>query len=247
VRAGGKGATVHSAKLVASAELCAQLEINPVLAHLTLEEPEDAGIAAVRSLLRTRQSVGLPKALLGHVGRLPRAAAEVLRLVWSAAVERRRYVSDDATVKLYLNAAQDAPSDSRITLRERLDVHGVPLAVVDWRVSEREVRTLRRFAGWLREQFDAQGLTGIAWDEALLAEEGSLVGLDDARHAMGGACMGSDPRSSVVDAELAVHGVDNLSVASAAVFPTGAAQLPTLPLMALTLRLAERLAARVKG
>jgi choline dehydrogenase-like flavoprotein len=65
--------------------------------------------------------------------------------------------------------------------------------------------------------------------------------MDDARHAMGGACMGLDPRRSVVDRELRVHGLQNLFVASAAVFPDGSPQLPTLPLMALSMRLAEHL------
>jgi choline dehydrogenase-like flavoprotein len=38
-----------------------------------------------------------------------------------------------------------------------------------------------------------------------------------------------------------VHGLRNLFIASAAVFPDGSPQLPTLPLMALTLRLAQHL------
>ncbi len=75
----------------------------------------------------------------------------------------------------------------------------------------------------------------------------AMVGLEDARHAMGGACMGDDPRTSVVDREMRVHGVGNLSVASAAVFPDGSAQLPTLTMMALALRLAERLRGAVGG
>jgi choline dehydrogenase-like flavoprotein len=234
-------ATLHSAKLVASPELCAQLDINPILAHLTLEEPEDAGIAAVRALLRACQREGLPAALRTHAGRLPAALLETLRLAWSAQAHGRRYVSPRAQVKLYLNTAQDAPSASRIILSDRPG--SLPQAVVDRRVTSRELRTLRRFAGWLRKSFAAQGLKDIAWDPALLAEDGDLPSLDDARHAMGGACMGVDPRSSVVDADMAVHGVDNLSIASAATYPTGAAHLPTLPLMALTLRLGERLAA----
>jgi choline dehydrogenase-like flavoprotein len=49
-----------------------------------------------------------------------------------------------------------------------------------------------------------------------------------------------------VDAEMRVHGVENLSVASAAVFPNGSAQLPTLTMMALALRLGERLAGCMK-
>jgi choline dehydrogenase-like flavoprotein len=78
-----------------------------------------------------------------------------------------------------------------------------------------------------------------------LIEDEPLVGLEDARHAMGGACMGSDPRTSVVNAEMRVHGVGNLSIASAATFPDGSAQLPTLTMMALALRVAERVAGRL--
>ncbi len=142
-----------------------------------------------------------------------------------------------------MGAASD-PGGSRITLSETLDPAGMPLAFVDWRVAPCEMRTLRRFAAWLRGYLEAQGLHGIDWDRALFApDDAPLPTLDDARHAMGGACMGTDPRFSVVDPELAVHGVDNLSIASAATFPTGAAHLPTLPLMALSLRLADRLAA----
>jgi choline dehydrogenase-like flavoprotein len=81
----------------------------------------------------------------------------------------------------------------------------------------------------------------MQWSNEL--DEGAVPKcLDDARHAMGGVCMGEDPRSSVVRADLSVHGVANLSIASAAVFPDGSPQLPTLPLLALTLRLADRLA-----
>jgi choline dehydrogenase-like flavoprotein len=53
--------------------------------------------------------------------------------------------------------------------------------------------------------------------------------------------MGTDSRTSVVDRDLRVHGLRNLFIASAAVFPDGSPQLPTLPLMALTLRLAHHL------
>ncbi len=143
--------------------------------------------------------------------------------------------------------AQDAPSESRVCLSEHHDAKGMPKAVVDWRISAAEIGSLRRFTGYLKERFEAMGLgAGAVWELALLADgaamdEALLQRLDDARHAMGGACMGADPKSSVVDLDLRVHGVANLSVASAAVFPDGSAQLPTLTLHALCMRLAERL------
>jgi choline dehydrogenase-like flavoprotein len=45
----------------------------------------------------------------------------------------------------------------------------------------------------------------------------------------------------VVDAQLRVHGIPNLYVASCSVFPTGGSSNPTLTLMQLTLRLADQL------
>ena len=108
----------------------------------------------------------------------------------------------------------------------------MPEVVVDWRVSAQEVGTMRRFAGHLKGEFEAMGLTGVEWAAGCWMRA-ALEGIEDARHAMGGACMGDDPRTSVVDAEMRVHGVGNLSVASAAVFPDGSPQLPTLTMMAL--------------
>jgi choline dehydrogenase-like flavoprotein len=146
-------------------------------------------------------------------------------------------------VQLTLNAAQDAPTLSRITLSEQTDAKGIPQAQVEWHITQNEMATLCKFATHMKEQFGA--LDGMHWctdlDAATVPKS-----MDDARHAMGGACMGEDPRSSVVGADLSVHGIANLSIASAAVFPDGSPQLPTLPLLALTLRLAERLATQLQ-
>jgi choline dehydrogenase-like flavoprotein len=235
------GGTVHSVKLEASRTLQERLGMNPILAHVALDEPEGSGVAVVRELLTAMQRGEFGKALTTHAARIPGAGVEAFRLAWEAKLQRRRFVSKDAVVKLQFNVAQDAPSRSRVTLSEGMDASGMPRAVVDWSVSENEVATLRRYAGYLRERFEGMGLSGVEWVPEMFVEGAALPGLDDARHAMGGACMGTDPRSSVVDAEMRVHGVANLSIAGAAVFPTGGAQLPTLTMMALALRLADRL------
>jgi choline dehydrogenase-like flavoprotein len=60
-------------------------------------------------------------------------------------------------------------------------------------------------------------------------------------HPIGGARMGLDPRTSVVGPDLAVHGVDNLYLASSAVFPTSGYANPTLTVVALACRLADRI------
>jgi choline dehydrogenase-like flavoprotein len=60
------------------------------------------------------------------------------------------------------------------------------------------------------------------------------------RAARLGTCrMGYDPRTSVVDAELRVHGHRNCFAISTAVFPTVGTANPTLTLAALALRAAS--------
>ena len=53
--------------------------------------------------------------------------------------------------------------------------------------------------------------------------------------------MGKSPFESVVDADLQLWGTKGLYVASSAVFPTSGAASPTLTIVALSLRLADRL------
>jgi choline dehydrogenase-like flavoprotein len=240
------GGTVHSVKLEASPGLRERLALNSILAHIAIDEPEGSGVAVVRELLTALQRGELQRTLGTHAMHIPGAALEAARLAWAAKMQHRRFVSEKATVKLQFNVAQDAPSRSRITLGTELDAYGLPQVVVDWQVSANELATLRNYAMHLKGQFEAIGLTGVAWLPELFVGDAALPGIEDARHAMGGACMGVDQRSSVVDMDLTVHGVMNLSIASAAVFPTGSAQLPTLAMMALSLRLAERLVRRVR-
>jgi choline dehydrogenase-like flavoprotein len=60
-------------------------------------------------------------------------------------------------------------------------------------------------------------------------------------HHIGTTRMADDPREGVVDADCRVHGVSNLYVAGSSVFPTAGNANPTLTIVALALRLADRL------
>jgi choline dehydrogenase-like flavoprotein len=60
------------------------------------------------------------------------------------------------------------------------------------------------------------------------------------------ARMGDDSRFSVVNGDCRVHGLANLYLAGASVFSTGGHANPTLPAVALALRLGQHLA-RIQG
>jgi choline dehydrogenase-like flavoprotein len=62
---------------------------------------------------------------------------------------------------------------------------------------------------------------------------------------MGTTRMHNDPRQGVVDSNCRVHGIGNLYIAGAAVYPTAGSANPTLTLVALALRLSDHLKTRL--
>ena len=70
-------------------------------------------------------------------------------------------------------------------------------------------------------------------DDFILASPG-------ASHHLGVTRMHDDPKQGVVDANCQVHGLSNLFISSSSVFPTGGYANPTLTIVALSLRLADR-------
>ena len=66
-------------------------------------------------------------------------------------------------------------------------------------------------------------------------------------HELGGARMGSDPRTSVVDESCRTHDVPNLYVVDGSVFPSASEKNPTHTIMALAARTADQIAGRLKN
>ena len=64
-------------------------------------------------------------------------------------------------------------------------------------------------------------------------------------HHMGTCRMGDNPKTSVVDRNLKVHGIENLYITGSAPFVTAGANGPTLLLTALSLRLSDHLVEKV--
>ncbi len=68
---------------------------------------------------------------------------------------------------------------------------------------------------------------------------GYRLGISGVSHQCGTLRMGDEPRTSVVDRDCRVHGVDNLYVCDASVFPSSGAVNPALTIMANALRVAR--------
>ncbi len=141
---------------------------------------------------------------------------------------------------LDFHAEQQPNPDSRVTLTGEVDALGMPRLAIDWRYTPTDVATVTRAIALLAEDLRTTGTGVLEYEPEELEAEMTRYGAYGGHH-IGTARMGGDPRTSVVDADCRVHGVDNLSIAGSAVFPTSSQANPTLTIVALALRLAERL------
>jgi choline dehydrogenase-like flavoprotein len=237
----------HTIKFEASTALRERLNLLSVMAHIIIHEPEDSGVSVVRSLLRTVQQRNFKEAIFRELPKVPRAAVDIAGLAYTAQFKQRRFASPRAAVTLCLDSEQLPLADTRIRLDDELDHLGMPKTVVDWTVSGADLKTLRTFARFLRERFAALSIEGVEWRPEIFDDAAEVTGITDTYHPMGGCRMGTDPRESVVDPNLTVHGIPNLSLATAAVYPAGGSSNPSFTIIALALRLADRLAAQLRG
>ena len=134
-----------------------------------------------------------------------------------------------------------------MTLSSRLDRHGVPLSRVDWRINEPEQRTVRRTAELLVQELVRLGVTPPKPDDWVTAGGRFPATFLDVAHPMGTTRMSGDPRQGVVDADCQVHGIDGLFAAGSSVFPTGGHANPTQMIVAMAIRLADKLKQRANS
>jgi len=145
---------------------------------------------------------------------------------------------------LELHGEQIPRADSRVTLTGRVDALGMPRLHIDWRYSRQDIESMGRTLDLIAQELERSGAGRLDYDRDTLEEDLLRFGAYGGHH-IGTARMGTDPRTSVVDADCRVHSVDNLFVAGSAAFPTSSQANPTLTLIALSLRLGRHLAVRL--
>jgi choline dehydrogenase-like flavoprotein len=140
------------------------------------------------------------------------------------------------------HAEQEPSASSRVTLTEQRDELGTPQMLVDWRYTRGDITTVREAVHLLATDINNSGVGVLEYDPESIELEMSRYGAYGGHH-LGTARMGTDPRTSVVDSNCRVHGLENLFVAGGAVFPTSSQANPTLTIVALALRLGAHLRA----
>lgn len=143
---------------------------------------------------------------------------------------------------LHYHGEQEPSPESRITLAEEQDRFGMPRAAIDLRFTDGDIRSVIESHRVLDSALRASGIGRLEYrysEEELAASVRAQA--TDGYHQAGTTRMGRDPRTSVVDPDLRVHGAENLHIASSSVFPTTGQANSTFAAVALGLRLAHRL------
>jgi choline dehydrogenase-like flavoprotein len=191
-------------------------------------------------------------AWLAHVRNVATSPLDAVRFSWHMLRERkladRKFPSIIIRSKANLysvdfHAEQEPTPESRVMLAREVDPLGMPRIEVDWRYTAGDVKTVSGSLKLMAEDLRASGLGSFEYDPASVEAEMTRYGAYGGHH-IGTARMGSDPRSSVVDADCRVHGVHNLYIAGSATFPTSGQANPTLTIVAMAARLAEHLRTR---
>jgi choline dehydrogenase-like flavoprotein len=131
-------------------------------------------------------------------------------------------------------------AESRVLLDSEQDAFGQPRAQLHLKFGDLEGRTIEHLQKALALEL---GKTGIGRMQVSFRPQSTdwqtKVGWQF--HHCGGTRMHDSTNKGVVDSDCRVHGTDNLYIAGSSVFPTCGHANPTLNLVALTLRLAEKL------
>ncbi len=186
-----------------------------------------------------------------HVGNVVAAPHDAAGFAWHMLRDRklaqRKFPSIIIRPKrnlysLDFHAEQQPNPSSQVVLSDKKDALGMPQLKIDWRYTEGDVDTVTRSLALLAQEMSRSGAASMDYDQDSVEAEMTRYGAYGGHH-IGTARLGVDPRSSVVDPDGLVHGVGNLYVAGAAVFPTSSQANPTLTIVAMTLRLADHLLA----
>jgi choline dehydrogenase-like flavoprotein len=194
--------------------------------------------------------------LLTHIGivlrDLPSIFGQVGAVAYTRFIQKRRLPiilpPRKANIFPLFYQTEHAPLwESRVLLDpSSVDDFGMPRLEARIRFSEIDYRTIRTFVTMFQKRIEETGLGTfhLSEKEKSFLERPEQKKFNSNAHNIGTTRMAISPEHGVVDVDCKVHGVENLYVAGASVFPTSGHANPTLMIVALALRLADHLKAK---
>jgi choline dehydrogenase-like flavoprotein len=230
----------YSVRCTATAKLQRERRMLNISMGTTFVEDNNAlqDLKDVYSGLRQKRFDGVMARKLLRAARNPEKSVSP---VWHY-LARGRSFTPGARMRIGFTSEQEPNPESRVMLSDKADALGIPRSNVRWRLTEQTFKTMREYAQVLHEEFVRAGIGEIDLDE-WMRQDGTqwTQHVTDQFHHIGTARMSGSPCTGVVDEQCRVHGIENLSIGSSAVFPTSGHSNPTLTIIALCLRMADRL------
>jgi choline dehydrogenase-like flavoprotein len=177
------------------------------------------------------------------------AAAFAIRFGYDRYLRRGRKVpgffirSASNTYPLVYHAEHLPSYDSHVRLSDERDALGVPRLETHLAFREEEAEAAVRAHEQLDDHLRTCGVGRVEITEPEPAAS-AMRQFFGGYHQSGTTRMSTDPKDGVVDPNLAVHGTDNLFVASSSTFPTSSQANSTFTIIVFTLRLAQHLRSR---
>ncbi len=202
---------------------------------------------AVRANLIGNRSQDWVKHICNIIFDGPVAVFQIASIVWSRYFSRYKKPGIMINTKsgcyaLTYHAEQVPNPNSRVTLSNEVDRYGMPRIMIDLRFTQTDVESVIRSHDLLDNFLRKSGMGEIEfWHPRDKLADVLLRSAGDGVHQVGTTRMGLDPRTSVVDPNLKVHGLPNIFVASTSVLPTTGQANPTFVAVALAFRLAHHL------
>ncbi len=206
-------------------------------AHVAFVSQPEGPFDTLRDVFRSIQQGKWPQSR--SVLSLCSAAPWLLRLLWWRMIERRLLFPDDAILSVHMVTEQSPQPANRITLSsQRSDVFGLPLAEISWGVSRRDIDEFHAAADLFERMWRQSRYSKLARFRRLPKEavEADLVVGGGIYHPVGTTRLGLGPDTGVVDTNLRVFGLSNVSAVSTAVLPTAGGANPTMSALMLALR-----------
>ena len=218
-------------------------ELNLPNFRMRFQYPKIPEVETLRRLIyRTEHDANIQEDLGSVLRKLPGVASYIARRIFYG---RNKPPTPMASIPLICTSEQLPNPDSRIGLGKDLDVFGLRKVVVDWRLAAEDKRGMATGHRLLEAELSRSGFG--RFQSTVPEDDGEWPSdMRGDQHHMGTTRMQRDSRMGVVDENCRVHGVANLYVAGCSVFPTGGTFNPTLTIVALALRLADRIKERLR-
>lgn len=210
---------------------------------------KSAVIPEYRAILNHNHGADAPSGALPHLKNIAKGFPEVVgfgaQWLFQRKLARRKLpytlvANADGSFPLEFNCEQTPSKDSRVLLSRERDRHGMRRVDVRWHIEPGDIEATYRGFMVLRDALFKSGACRLLVDEASLREQ-IAASVPLGGHHIGTARMSATERDGVVDSNCAVHDLQNLFIASSAVFPTSGHANPTLTIVALSIRLADHL------